>query len=254
MSIAPLDPYVFDAESLFAIDDYLYFMEETLRAEDTDGQVDQIERQLGLTQPSRVLDMGCGHGRHSIALASRGHRVHGVDMMEGFINYARRTAADMGVAATFERADLRRYVATESFDAAICIFDAFGLHHDDENLAVLTAMSRSLAPGGGFCLDMRNRDWIARHMQMLTMLERGEDLMIDRHAIDSVTGRLIDRRIMVRGGRVRYAPFSVRLYGMQEIIQLLASVGLAASAAWGDWTGLPVSINRNRMVLFGSKV
>ncbi len=253
MTTQNIDPHVLDADALFDVDDYLYFYEETLRAESTDAQVDRVEYELRLPRPSRVLDLGCGHGRHAIELARRGHTVHGVDMMEGFITRARDDASRAKSGATFERADLRHFEATEPYDAAVCLFDAFGLHRDDENAKVLSNMARALRPEGGFCLDLRNRDWMVRFLQPVTVLERGDDLMIDRHAIDSRTGRLVDRRMMVRDGKVRHAPFSVRLYGLPEITALLASVGLDVRVAYGDWSGAPVTINHNRLVLFGAK-
>lgn len=253
MTTTPLDPWALDAEGLFALDDYLYFYEETLRAERTDAQVDRIARELTLLAPSRVLDLGCGHGRHALELAARGHTVHGVDMMAPFITRAREDADRAKLPVTFECADLRAWDAPHPFDAAVCLFDAFGLHRDEENLDVLAAMARALTPRGGFCLDLRNRDWMTRHLQPVTVLERGRDLLIDRHAFDARTGRLVDRRVIVRDGRAREVVFSVRLYGLQEIEALLARVGLEVRSAWGDWNGSPVSVNSNRLVLFGVK-
>jgi SAM-dependent methyltransferase len=246
------DPFVFD-DGVFQVDDYLYFYDETLRAEDTAGQCELLTQRLPLAPGSRVLDLGCGHGRHALELARRGHRVTGVDRAAGFIERAQVEAALGGVDATFVEGDLRALDVGDGFDAAVCLFDAFGFHTDAENERVLAGMASALRPGGGFCLDLRNRDWMVRNLLPVTVLQRGDDVMIDRHAFDSRTGRLVDRRVWVRGGRVRETPFSVRLYSFSEVDRLLRDVGLVTRAVYGDWGGAPLSVNLNRMVIFGAK-
>ena len=246
------DPFVFD-DGVFDVDDYLYFYEETLRAEDTAAQVDLLTQLLPLVPDSRVVDLGCGHGRHALELARRGHRVTGVDRAAGFIERARVEAALRGADVTFVEGDLRALPFEAEFDAAVCLFDAFGFHRDAENERVLAGMARALRPGGGFCLDLRNRDWMVRNLLPVTVLQRGDDVMIDRHAFDSRSGRLVDRRVWVRGGRTRETPFSVRLYSFGELERLLRDVGLVARAVFGDWGASPLSVNLNRMVIFGAK-
>lgn len=248
-----MDPYVFDAEAVYALDDYLYFYDETLRAERTPAQVDRVLSALALRPPARVIDLGCGHGRHAIELARRGFDVTAVDQMQPFLDRGAADARAAGVSVRFERADLRALSYDGAFDAAVCLFDAFGAHRDDENVAVLANMARALRVGGGFCLDLRNRDWMARNLLPITVLERDGNLMIDRHAFDSRTGRLVDRRVIVRDGRTREAPLSTRLYTCSEIERLLRECGLTVREALGDWSGLPVSVNHNRLVLFGAR-
>lgn len=247
-----VDPFVFD-DAVFDVDDYLYFYEETLRAEGTSAQVDRVVAALSLAPGARVLDMGCGHGRHALELARRGFAVTGVDRVAGFVERASVEAALVGVDAAFVHGDLRELAYDGAYDAALCLFDAFGFHSDADNERVLAGMARALRPGGGFCLDLRNRDWMVRNLLPVTVLQRGDDLMIDRHAFDSRTGRLVDRRVSVRDGRARETPFSVRLYTFSEIERLLRGVGLTVAAVYGDWAGAPLSVNLNRMVIFGAK-
>src|SRR5262249_10292445 len=80
-SAAMPQPAHFDFTQVFDADDYLHFYEETLRQEDTLAQVAFVERELGLASGSTIVDLGCGHGRHALELARRGHRVLGIDLV-----------------------------------------------------------------------------------------------------------------------------------------------------------------------------
>lgn len=238
----------FSFEEVFDADEYLHFYEETLAAEDTGAQVDALLALTGLAPPARLLDLGCGHGRHALELARRGFEVDGVDLVPAFVERARAAASELGVGARFEVGDMRAPPFEPGYAGAHCLFDAFGLLDDVGNLEVLRAARAMLADGGAFVLDVRNRDWVVRSMAPTTVLEKGDDLMIDRHAFDSATGRLVDRRALVRGGRVRKVTFSVRLYAPSELSLLLELAGFGVERMLGGWAGEPVSLSRNRLV------
>ncbi|MCK6590162.1 MAG: class I SAM-dependent methyltransferase, partial [Polyangiaceae bacterium] len=112
---------LFDFDSLFDPDDYLYFYEETLAEENTPGQVDFLVRELGMEAPMRVLDMGCGHGRHANELASRGYMVVGVDIVQKFLEIAEGEARARGLPAQYVLGDIRGLPWEAEFDRAICL-------------------------------------------------------------------------------------------------------------------------------------
>lgn len=246
-------PAHFHVDDLFDADEYLYFYEDTLREEDTPAQVTFLERELGLSPGARVLDLGCGHGRHANELARRGYDVHGVDWVSGFLERARGDARRDGLAVTYTLGDVREVGMVASFDHAICLFDAFGFLDDEGNEAFLRAAAAALRPGGSLVLDLRNRDWVVRNILPVTVLDKGDDLMIDRHAFDTQRGRLVDRRTYVRGGRARSVTFSIRLYALTELAALLRAAGLAVERAFGGWDGAPLSMARNRMLVVARK-
>src|SRR3954466_841554 len=76
-------------------------------------EVDFVVDALGLQPGERVLDVGCGPGRHAHELARRGIIVHGIDISAPFVALARRDAPP---GATFERLDARRLVEVARFD------------------------------------------------------------------------------------------------------------------------------------------
>ena len=82
----------------------------------TDQEVTFLVEALGLTAGMRVLDVGCGPGRHSLALARRGFTVVGVDISETFVRLARQAAEAEGLPATFVRAEWRGTGPERSFE------------------------------------------------------------------------------------------------------------------------------------------
>lgn len=117
----------------------------------TPQEVDFIVEALSLTSGQRVLDVGCGPGRHAYELARRGIVVHGIDISQRFVDLANAGAPP---GATFERLDARDLPFRQTFDAAICLCQgAFGLMTaHDENQAVLSGMVSALKPGGKLAL------------------------------------------------------------------------------------------------------
>jgi len=117
----------------------------------TRQEVDHLVDVLGLEADQRVLDVGCGPGRHAHELARRGIRVHGIDISHRFIELARNQAPD---GATFERLDARHLAFDGEFDAVICLCQgAFGLMTaNGEDELVLAGMARALRPGGRLAL------------------------------------------------------------------------------------------------------
>jgi SAM-dependent methyltransferase len=243
----------FHFDEVFDAEEYLHFYEDTLREEDTPRQVDFLERVCGLAPGARVVDLGCGHGRHATELGRRGYRVLGVDLVRGFLDRARADARAEAVAVEYALGDVRDLGVLESFDHAVALFDAFGFLDDEGNEAWLRAAAQALVPGGSLLLDLRNRDWIVRNILPVTVLDKGDDLMVDRHAFDTASGRLTDRRTYVRAGRARTVSFSIRLYTLGEITALLRAAGLTVEQSWGGWDGAPLSMARNRMLVLARK-
>ena len=114
-------------------------------------EVDYLIDELGLMPGMRILDVGCGPGRHAYEFARRGFIVHGIDISQTFIDLATK---DAPAGATFERMDARRLMFDHEFDAVVCLCQgAFGLMTaNGHDIDVLEGISRAVKPEGAVAL------------------------------------------------------------------------------------------------------
>ena len=130
----------------------------------TRQEIDFIVSELHLAPGLRVLDVGCGPGRHALELARRGIEVVGIDISQTFIDLAAQAADSEGLAAlaSFHRHDARQIPqlegTREDFDAVICLCQgAFGLmRQNSEDELVLKGMASSLKTNGTLVLSAFN--------------------------------------------------------------------------------------------------
>jgi len=131
----------------------------------TEQEVDFVVDEFELCEGSRVLDLGCGAGRHSIEVAGRGIEVVGVDISQFMLNEAvvRAQRSRVLERVSFVRGDLNRigeviHSEQGGFDAAICIcesgFGELGGTHAD--LSFLKNVAQLLRPGGGLAMTTFN--------------------------------------------------------------------------------------------------
>lgn len=213
----------FDAISA---EDYLRegFTQNTL------AEVDFLVDVCALTPGMRVLDMGCGPGRHSLELARRGFAVTGVDFTERFIAFAREQAAKEGLndRAQFVLADARDFVRPVAFDAAVCLCEgAFALlQTDEDNVRVLRHIAASLRPGAPFLLTTLNGYRTIRRAGTDTGIHLDPLTMVETWTATSA-GAVPDVRLRLPG----------RHYIVPELIKMHREAGLTAEHVWGGTAG-----------------
>jgi len=153
-------------------------------------EVDHIVDALGLAPGSRVLDVGCGPGRHAHELARRGIVVHGIDISATFVDLA---AIGAPPGATFERLDARRLPFGGDFDAVICLCQgAFGLMTaGGEDAMVVDGMARALRPGGRLALSAFNAYFSVRYHEAATF-DAATGVSHERTEVRSPTGEVAE--------------------------------------------------------------
>ncbi|HST60408.1 MAG TPA: methyltransferase domain-containing protein [Longimicrobium sp.] len=229
--------------------DYLRLVEGLTTPERTEAEADWLVDALGLEAGAAVADVGCGTGRHSLALAGRGMAVTGLDASADFVARARAEAERTGTAATFVHGDMR---APEGgpYDAVLLLYQSFGFFSDEENELVLARWAARLTPGGRMVLDLWNRDRLTRNFRPQRTFTLGDGSRVEENsAFDPATG-FLHREFVFRGddGERRY-PARFRLYAASELAAMLRHRGLRVERMFGSLTGGPFGMDAARMVI-----
>ncbi len=135
-------------EALF--ENYARQYDNEVFTQGTVGECDFIEQELGFERTKRILDLGCGTGRHAIELTRRGYAVVGVDLSTAQLARAREKAAEQGLHVDFRQHDARQLPFEQEFHAVIMLCEgAFSLMETDEmNWQILCNAAKALLPGG----------------------------------------------------------------------------------------------------------
>lgn len=221
-------------ETLF--ENYGRRYDEEAFTQGTIGEVDFIEKEINHNKGCRILDIGCGTGRHSIELAGRGYQVVGVDLSESQLQRARSKAQDAGVSVSFFKQDARLLTFQNEFDLAIMICEAaFPLMETDEmNFQILQGAARALKREGKFILTTLSalyplyhsvKDFVNAEAHTTTSVENHFDLITFRD--QSVVESMDD------DGRLRTLQCNERYYAPAEMTWQLKSLGFKKVDVFG---------------------
>ena len=122
------------------------------------GECDFIEREINYDKNLKIIDIGCGTGRHSIELTKRGYNITGVDLSESQLKRAREKAKEQDVEIVFKGHDARNLPFKSEFDLAIMLCEGgFSLMETDEmNFEILKNATKVLKDKGKFIFTTLN--------------------------------------------------------------------------------------------------
>lgn len=194
--------------------------------------IDFIVATLGLRPDDRLLEIGCGWGRHTRVLHERGFaRLTSVDIAPAMLELARAHTA--GLDADLRECDFRALTDAGPFDAVLSLYDrsCIGFPTEAEDRASLAALRGMLCPGGQLffgigdwpvALPVPRRDWreFAGTVELLETLP------------DAATMTCTDRTTVLDGTARRVYTLTRRHYGLPELRRLLGEAGFAVTGAW----------------------
>ena len=219
------------------------------------GALQDVDDILTLTSPSdgaRILDAGCGPGRHSLELARRGFEVTGVDLQQSYLDEAAAASTVMEHPPIFRKADLRNYTPEKKFHGAVSLFQSIGYTEDPEDdLAICRRVREALEPGGWFLMESDGKEVIASGFEERTWFERDGKLILLEYGIEAAWSRLRNHwRYRDEHGVWHECDFSYRLFSAVELGMLLEEAGFASIEFFGGLDGRPYDhLARNLVAL-----
>ena len=228
---------------------------EPIEPDRTRKETDFIVDALELDKGSRVLDLCCGVGRHSLELARRGFKhVTGLDFSKPSLERAIGQAEREGLPVRFIEGDMRRIPFEGELDAVFSFFTSFGFFDDPkEDERTIAAVAKALRRGGRFLLEVANRDFIVRHFQPRGWTEHDGEFVLEDRAFDLSTSINHGEWVFVtKKGPVK-REVRVRLYSLHELIALLGRSGLRFEAAWGTLDRQPLTFDHSRQKVLAVK-
>jgi len=224
----------------------------------TKEEVHGVRHLLRLEEGNSVLDLPCGYGRHSIALAEMGMNVVGGDINRYFLSLAEADARRREVKVDFRLIDMRQIPYADEFDAAINMCYSFGFFEtDEENLNVLRRFLRALKAGGRFLMHTdvnlpRVRAGTYKEDETRD-LESGATLRVIDH-YDPETRRINGAWVITgRDGFSTRKDYSVRVFEKDEFIGMCREVGFRECVAYSTWAGDPWSKDAEELMFVATK-
>jgi len=217
----------------FFNDDYLRTVRPP-KQEQVVRQCNFLEYSLGLQKGATILDVGCGLGLQAVELAARGYVVVGLDLSLPMLSRAADEAQDREIKMNFLHGDMREMSFDGAFDAVLCVGTTFGYFDDDTNRQVLDRMKRALKPHGLLMLDVVNRDFVVQGQPNLVWFEGDGCICMEETQFNYITSRLhVKRTVILEDGRQRENEYSIRLYPLHEVGQVMHQMGFRVAEVSG---------------------
>jgi cyclopropane fatty-acyl-phospholipid synthase-like methyltransferase len=219
----------------------------------TEEEIEFLIEQIDLPRGASILDMGCGTGRHSVALAQHGFAVTGVDLSKHMLDKARARAVAAGTQVVFTQCDATTFRSAPVFDVAIGLCEgAMGLlgQGDDpieRDLTVLRNIQAALKPNGQLIVNALNVFRVARNV--------GHDKEADTFDVMSQT--TLNTMVFETPDGPVEIPCRERMYTPTEFTLMLRVAGFTVDHVWGgtagNWRRAPMDLEEYELMAIARK-
>lgn len=181
-----------------------------------------------LTPQTSLLDLCCGHGRHTIPLSTHVSKTVGIDFNGDAIHLARQMSENFSNLTFIEDDILDASIGSASFDVVLMMCNSLGMFSSNENI-VFTKVAEALTPGGTFIFDITNRDFQLRHKHCDFWAETDNGRILQKRKFNMETSELTLSEIRISNfGEESHHDIVVRLYALHEILNATKSAGFSS--------------------------
>lgn len=218
-------------------------------------EVQQILNLCPFPPKAKLLDLGCGIGRHSILLAKKGFQVTGIDRTPVYLKRARQMSRRKKVFVNFLQADMRDFCEPNFYDGVFSLYSSFGYFDDDrEHIRVLKNTYLSLKKQGVLVMELQSQDAFRRFFRIRRQWEeQNGTYMLEEVNPSSDWKYSHNRRLLINGRKKTEVRFSVRLFSGEEIISFLKKAGFNKIRLFGGLSGTPYNNSARGLTVVAQK-
>lgn len=226
--------------------DYYHILYKHRDQPEANHIITNLLKTLDLKPGSKVLDLACGKGRHSVFLNECGFDVTGVDLSANSIHQAKAFENER---LHFKVGDMREPQGEEEFDAVFNLFTSFGYFESgEENLKTLWSIHQSLKPGGKLVIDFMNSTKAIANLLPAYSLERGGIAFKIKKSIEN---QVISKKIYFSDMGKDWA-FEERVQALEltDFLHYFYKSGFGMPQVFGDYRLLPYNAMSSERMIF----
>ncbi|WP_316802806.1 class I SAM-dependent methyltransferase [Pedobacter nototheniae] len=212
--------------------------------------IDNLTDFLNPVADSKMLDIACGKGRHSIYLNKKGFNVTGIDLSEQSIKYAKQFENEK---LHFLVHDMRRLFYINYFDVALNLFTSFGYFDTEkDHVNALKTFRKSLNANGILVIDYFNTEKIIRNLNSTeTKVLDQISFNIDKKVVD---GKIIKKINFEDNHKTYNFEERVQAFSLEDFERMIAKAGMVIEKTFGSYALEPYNEeNSDRLILICKK-
>ena len=190
---------------------------------------------LNIQKDSKIIDLACGKGRHSVFLNKLGYKVLGLDLSQQSIEHNKQFEnSDLKFEVHDMRDEIYPELLTEKADAVLNLFTSFGYFEDEnDDRKVFHSISNTLKDDGYFVLDFLNAKWVEN-----TLIK---EETITKEEIDFFIKKKIENQNIIKDiyfndeGKEHHFFEKVKLHTLEEINDYAVEFGFERVQIFGDY-------------------
>jgi SAM-dependent methyltransferase len=193
--------------------------------------ITKLTEELQLPPSSKIIDLACGKGRHSVFLNKLGYDVLGLDLSRQSIEFDKQFETQT---LLFNVHDMRNPIDADPMDAVFNLFTSFGyFDNESDDKKVFQSVYGILKPGGYFVLDYLNEEYVRKNLIPESTITRGN---IDFKILKKIEGRHIVKDIRFEADGKSFHFFEkVKLHTLETINSYATDCGFERVKIWGDY-------------------
>jgi len=214
------------------------------------ADVDFLEKTFGVQPGSRLLDVPCGNGRHSIELSRRGYRTTGIDLSDEFL-----AAARAELDADWRKGDMRALqLEPSSFDGAFCFGNSFGYLDHAGVPAFLSALAGALKPAARLVIETS----MTAESILPTLVQKrwhrfGDLMILSENRYDPWESCLHIDYTFVRGSTIETRPTRSYVFTSAELRRMLDAAGFDTLSFHAGMSGEPYQLASPRLIIIAQR-